>query len=98
MEGHSRIDELLVEDNAIGHVKLAGHNVMEFSGRRRAAQEVFGPVQRSSSVEGQIHSIGGKDETINVLLKDGEREVRCVVSILLARDLGPHLALGARRQ
>jgi hypothetical protein len=46
---------------------------------------------------GQIFSIGGKDETINVQLKDGERELRCVVPISLARDLGPHLRGGKVR-
>jgi hypothetical protein len=91
MEAHGRIDELLATDNAIGYVKINGHNVIEFPGRRRAPQEVLGPVRRSTSIDGQIFSIGGKDETINVHLRDGSQEVKCVVSISLARDLGPHL-------
>jgi len=97
LEAHERIDDLLAKDNAIGFVKLGGHNVIEFPGRRRGAKEVIGPVARRSSIEGQIFSIGGKDETINVHLKDGERELRCVVSISLARDLGPHLRGGRLR-
>ena len=65
--------------------------MIEFPGRRRAPAEELGPVQRSSSLDGQIYSIGGKDETINVHLRDGANEMKCVVSLDLARRLVPHL-------
>jgi len=91
MKGRSDIDALLLEDNAIGHVKLNGHNVIEFPGRMRAAQETIGPVKRASSIEGQVFLIGGKDDTMNVYFNDGQREMKCIVSVELARRLGPHL-------
>jgi hypothetical protein len=91
MKAFSEINELMAKDNAIGHVALGNQNVIVFPGRLRAAHETIGPVRRSTSVEGQIFSIGGKDETINVHLQNGDEEIRCVVSVALARELGPHL-------
>ncbi|MEO8126585.1 MAG: hypothetical protein ABI822_05790 [Bryobacteraceae bacterium] len=95
MNAHSAIDALLLEDNAVAHVAFNGRNVIEFPGRMRAACETIGPVRRATSIEGQIFSIGGKDETINVYLIDGQLEHKCVVSVELARRLGTHLR-GAR--
>jgi hypothetical protein len=91
MKAHGDIDDLLLEDNAVGHIAINGRNVIEFPGRMRAAKETIGPVRRRTSIEGQIFSIGGKDETINVHLNDGQQEIKCVVSVELARRLGPHL-------
>jgi hypothetical protein len=75
LKAFAEIDDLLAKDNAIGNLAIDGHNVIEFPGRRRAAQEVIGPVRRTTSIDGQVYSIGGKDETINVHLRNGEREL-----------------------
>jgi hypothetical protein len=91
MKAHGEIDDLLLEDNAIGRVAINNRSVIEFPGRKRAPQETLGPVRRTSSIEGQVFLIGGKDDTINIYLNDGCRELRCVVSVELARSLGPHL-------
>ena len=85
------MDALLLEDNAIGELFIGKSKVTEFAGRRRAAVEEIGPVQRTASIDGQIFSIGGKDQTINVHLRDGDSELRCVVSVELARRLAPYL-------
>jgi hypothetical protein len=92
---HTAIDNLLASDNAIGAIYIGGAKVIEFPGRRRSAREEIGPVAKRSTIDGQIFSIGGKDDTINVQLRDGERDLRCVVSIDLARALARHL-LGGR--
>ena len=97
MKAYSDIDELLAKDNAIGHIAIDGHSLLEFPGRRRAKQEIIGPVRRSTSIEGQVYSIDGKDETINIHLRNGETELRCEVSIALARKLGPYLLDGTVR-
>ena len=91
MKARSEIDNLLLEDNATGHVDVNGRKIIEFPGRMRAPRETIGPVLRNTFIEGQVFSIGGKDETINVYLKDGQREQKCIVSVELARRLGPHL-------
>jgi hypothetical protein len=91
MKAFSEIDDLMAKDNAIGHVALGKQSVIVFPGRLRAAHETIGPVRRTTSVEGQVYSIGGKDDTINVHLQNGDDEIRCVVSVAMARDLGKHL-------
>ena len=97
MRARQEIDDLLAEDNAIGHVALGEARVVEFPGRRRAAHEKIGPVRRATAAEGQIFSIGGKDETINVHLRNKAEEIRAEVSIALARDLAPYFLTGRVR-
>jgi hypothetical protein len=93
IRAHGEIDDLLAADNAVGEIALGGSKVIEFPGRRRRAKEEIGPVRRTSSMDGHIYSIGGKDETINIHLKDGDSETRCIVSIALARRLTPYLLM-----
>src|SRR5258706_6917806 len=74
---HVAIDDLLAADNAIGGVYLGEERVIDFPGRRRANKEKIGPVRRSTSIEGQIFSLGGKDDTINVHLRHKNQTYRC---------------------
>ncbi len=97
LKAFTDIDDLLVKDGAIAHVAIDGHNLIEFPGRRRAPQETVGPVRRTTSIDGQVYSIAGKDETINIRLRNGDAELKCEVSIALARKLGPHLLGGPVR-
>lgn len=95
LKAQTAIDDLLAADNAIGGVYLGDEKVIEFPGRRRATIEKIGPVRRSTTIEGQIFSIGGKDETINVHLRGrGQHTYRCEVSVELARRLAPHFLGG----
>lgn len=91
MKAYAEINELLVKDNAIGGVTVGGRNVIEFPGRRQAAQEIVGPVRRTTSIDGQVYSIAGRDETINIHLRNEHEDLKCVVSVALARSLGQHL-------
>jgi hypothetical protein len=98
LKSNHTIDDMLLQDNAIGFVDLGGKTkLLEFPGRKRAPQERVGPVRRRTVLDGQIFQIGGKDETINVHIRNpykaGETH-RCVVSIELARKLAPYF-LGA---
>jgi hypothetical protein len=95
MAAHRDLDNLLADDNAFGHIELSGSNVIEFPGRRRPSQDRFGPVRCHASIEGQIYQIGGRDETINIHLRDGEKMHRCEASIDLSRKLLAYF-LGAR--
>jgi hypothetical protein len=97
LKARRAIDDLLAEDNAIGHVSFGGKKVIEFPGRRRAAVEKIGPVRRQTSIEGQIFQIGGKDETINIHLRDGDKTTKCVASIDLSRKLARYFLLGKVR-
>lgn len=97
LKAHREIDDLLASDNAIGHIERDGARVIEFPGRLRPVQEKIGPVRRSTSIEGTIYQIGGKDETINVHMRGRGEELRAEVSIDLARKLAPYLLLGKVR-
>jgi hypothetical protein len=97
LKAHRDIDDLLAADNAIGRIERDGARVIEFPGRLRPVQEKIGPVRRSSSIEGMIYQIGGKDETINVHMRGRDGEVRAEVSIELARRLAPYLLFGKVR-
>lgn len=97
MKAHKEIDDLLAHDNAIGGVYLGQQKLIEFPGRRRAQKEKIGPVRRDTSLDGQIFMIGGRDETINVHLRNGEKTFRCEVSIDLARRLAPYFLNGSVR-
>lgn len=98
LRSNAAIDDMLLADNAIGYVDFgAGPKMIEFPGRKRAPQQRIGPVRRKSTVDGQIFQIGGKDETINVHVRNLKRPsetYRCEVTIDLARKLAPHFLLG----
>ena len=91
MKASDEIDDMMAKDNATGHLSVGGNKIIEFPGRLRPTPETVGPVKRNASVDGHIYSIGGKDDTINVHLLDGEEEIKCVVSVALAKALAPHL-------
>jgi len=97
LKAHREIDDLLADDNAIGFIEREGRRLLEFPGRLRPVQEKIGPVRRSTSIEGTIYQIGGKDETINVHMRGRDGELRAEVSIDLARKLAPYLLFGRVR-
>jgi hypothetical protein len=94
LKAHSMIDDLLAADNGIGGIYSGEEKIIEFPGRRRAIKERIGPVQRSTTLDGQIYSIGGRDDTINVHLRRKDKTVKCEVSIELARRLAPFFLAG----
>ena len=71
--------------------------MLEFPGRRRKVPDKYGPVTRQNSIEGEIYQIGGKDETINVHLRNRQGEVRAEVSVELAKKLAHYLLAGRVR-
>lgn len=100
MKANTSIDEMLFQDNGAGFVELNGSKVIDFAGRKRSPQHRIGPVRRKSVIDGQIFQIGGRDETINVHLRNAHKPsetYRSEVSIDLARKLMPHFLLGRVR-
>lgn len=93
-----RINELLVQDGRRGELKSpAGAVIYAFPGGRKAnlAKEVI--VDQDSSITGQVIKIGGRDDTIPVLVKDPDgREYKCtIVGPQLAKEIAAHY-LGAQ--
>ena len=91
LKAREEINDLLAEDNSSGDFHLGSRKLIEFPGKLQKAKEEIGPIQRSTTIDGQIFSIGGKDETINVQLRGATGDIRCTVSIPLARRLASHL-------
>lgn len=67
------LDELLLNDNAIGTLTEAasGRVVVPFVGRNRPKLLGFPSFRQDASIDGQIISIGGKDDTAHAVLQDG---------------------------
>ena len=100
MKANHAIDDMLLQDNGTGFIEMNDSKIIDFAGRKRAPQQRIGPVRRKSLIDGQIFQIGGKDETINVHLRNTHRPsetYRAEVSIDLARKLMQYWLLGKVR-
>jgi hypothetical protein len=89
LAAHKNIDDLLADDNAVGHIAKGKAKLVIFPGRNRPKPDIIGPIRRAASVEGQIFLIGGKDETINIHLRQKAEEIKIEVSVALAKRLVP---------
>lgn len=96
-KANEEINDLMAQDNTSGDCHLGSTKLIEFPGKLRRSKEEIGPVRRSTSIDGEIFSIGGKDDTINVQLRANGVEMRCTVPIELARRLAPHMFGGKVR-
>ncbi len=89
-----RLDDFLAADNAVGELSVDEDNVLvvAFAGRDRLKAVEFGPFREEGSLEGQIVSIGGRDETIHVHLREGTLVYSSLVTdVEMARRLAPHM-------
>lgn len=76
-----RINDLLIQDGTKGELKNAHDAVIyPFPGGKRLDPEREVIVDQDSSITGQVIKIGGRDETIPVLVKDSDgREYNCTI-------------------
>lgn len=74
LAAHRALDELLLNDNAIGTLTEAttGRIVVPFVGRNRPKLLGFPSFRQDASIDGQIVSIGGRDDTAHAVLQDGD--------------------------
>ena len=63
------IDDKLADDNAVGHIVRGNAKLIEFPGGTR-------PVEQTGTLDGEVIQVGGRDGTINIHLKAGERQHR----------------------
>lgn len=91
LAAHRALDELLLNDNAIGTLTevVSGRVVVPFEGRNRPKPLGFPPFRQDASIDGQIVSIGGRDDTAHAILKDGDVYH---ANISMRRDLARDLA------
>ena len=67
------LEDLLVNDNAVATFTevTTGRVLVPFVGRNRPKPLTFPPFRENTSINGQIVSIGGRDDTAHATLQDG---------------------------
>lgn len=91
MNAFRRLDTMLAKDNAVGDLSnAAGAQIISFPGRTRPKPVRYGPFKERGSLDGVVIRLGGKDDTIPVLLQDGEATVSCQTSIELSKRLAAY--------
>ncbi|WP_126665500.1 hypothetical protein [Croceibacterium ferulae] len=96
-----QLEELLANDNAVGTLTEGDgiRVVVSFMGRNRPKPLTFPPFREDAAIDGQLVSIGGRDNTAHATLQDGSLfHVGLTVRREMARDLarllyGPMLRL-----
>jgi hypothetical protein len=87
------LDFMLRNDNATGLLEYGESAVIiPFPGKARVLPPTYGPFSQDGTLEGQIIRIGGKDETVPVSLRDGQKvHTGLNTTREVARRLGKYL-------
>lgn len=88
-----RIDQRLAQDNASGTlVDPTSAKIIEFPGRRRFTQPVYGPFNQTGTIDGIPIRVGGEADPVPVYLEEpGEAPHICYASRAIAREIAPYL-------
>ena len=99
MRAFTKLDAMLAEDNATGHLAASdGAEIIPFPGKNREPRASFGPFAQEGTLEGEIVSLRGKDETIHVILRDGPVEYSgCETTPDIGRRLSQYFRNGVIR-
>ena len=89
----SNIDDLLAQDNATGVlVEPGGENILDFPGRKRFSQPVYGPFNQPGTLDGIPIRIGGEGDPVPVHLEEPNTEPHiCYASRAIAQQIAPHI-------
>lgn len=87
------LNRRLKEDNGTGRLVIKGTKapLLFFPGRDTPQPTLFEPVVQTGSIDGQLISIGGRDETVPVRILDGDTIYKCTTTRGVARQLAQHL-------
>ncbi|MCZ4107610.1 hypothetical protein O3U67_05940 [Brevundimonas diminuta] len=91
VEAFKRLDDMLAADNAVGSLQKAtgGGVVIQFPGRLRPAELTLPAFRQPGTIDGEVVSLGGKDKTAHVILRDGSVTYS---NISVTRDQAKRLA------
>ena len=88
----SVLNRYLADDNATGTLhESGGAEVIRFPGCERTAPVTFGAFNQLGVLDGVLIRIGGRDDTVPVHLRDGDRIHLCNATRRMARRLAVHL-------
>lgn len=91
LKAYKTIDTMLAKDNAVGALTSnEDAQVIPFPGRTRPKPVRYGPFRERGSVDGTLIRIGGKDDTIPLLLQDGDALISCNTSRETSKRLAQH--------
>ena len=92
LRAYESLDRKLEQDAAIAFLRGGTSGiVIPFARRNRPKQELVDAVSEIGQVEGELVQIGGRDESISVYLRDGDREYICYASRAQGKELAKHI-------
>lgn len=92
MQAYAALDTLLAKDSAVATLTgEGGAEIIAFPGRTRPKPMRYGPFREYGSLDGTVIRIGGRDDTIPVLMKDAEgAEFPCQTTVEMSKQLAAH--------
>jgi hypothetical protein len=97
MRAFAALNDKLAEDNGTANLLSSQGNILHFPGREVNTSPIIGPIREPGTIEGEVIGVGGRDETIQIYLREGERIHTCTGSKEKARALAQHLFVGKVR-
>ncbi len=96
MQAFAALDTLLAKDNAVATLTgESGAEIVAFPGRTRPKPMRYGPFREYGSLDGIVIRVGGRGDTIPVLIKDAEgTEFPCQTTVDMSKQLAAYY-LGA---
>jgi len=97
MKAYRELNNKLGEDNAVATLFSKQGELLHFPGRELVVSPEVGPIKETGSLEGEVIGVAGRDETIQIYLREGEKIHTCTSSKDKARELARHLFEGKVR-
>lgn len=97
MGGFAALNDKLLEDNGTADLRSRQGNILHFPGKEQGASPEIGPVREPGTLEGEVIGVAGRDETIQIYLREGEKMHTCTGSKEQARALAQYLFEGKVR-
>lgn len=91
MKAYEALEKKLAEDGAVGTLNLPGGFFLTFEGRERKKEPVIESISEFGELQGELVQIGGRDESISVYLRDGDREYICSTSRSQGKLIAQHV-------
>lgn len=88
---YESLEKKLQSDNANASLRGPRGIAVEFEGRDRPKEQAIPAVSEQGYLEGELVQIGGRDDSISIHLRDGEREYIGGASRSQGRELAQHL-------
>ncbi|MCD1591242.1 MAG: hypothetical protein ABJF09_12375 [Qipengyuania citrea] len=98
-KAYKRLDDMLRDDNATGHLVGGEGKVIrvDFQGRNRPAELTYGPIKQMGSLDGEVIRVEGRDATVHVGVLDGTETYSLEAHESMGRELAALFRIGPVR-